>query len=83
MNNNWHPDRFATAWHFATKYHQGQTWRGDKHPLNPDEIASAELETTNITVDFMAIYLDILRNQGRKKSPIKLEKESNLTQTYN
>jgi (p)ppGpp synthase/HD superfamily hydrolase len=30
MNSNWHPDRFATAWHFATKYHQGQTYGGSE-----------------------------------------------------
>jgi (p)ppGpp synthase/HD superfamily hydrolase len=26
--SNWHPDRFAEAWNFATHYHQGQTYGG-------------------------------------------------------
>lgn len=34
--SNWSPDIFAKAWHFATQYHQGQTYGGPEEGMHLD-----------------------------------------------
>lgn len=46
--NNWSPDVFTKAWHFATFYHRGQTYGGPVEGMQIDylnHVASVAMET--------------------------------------